>query len=69
MAGAVMAEPKRKAKRKASYATVNIKASIEWKAWLDGLVRHCRSDAAKVIDQALIQYAKEEGYDKEVPQR
>jgi len=72
MAGATMAGPKRKAskpKRKASYATVNIKASDEWKSWLEGLAVHCRTDVAKLIDRGLILVAKAEGYDKEVPQR
>jgi len=72
MAGATMAGSRRKAskpKRKASYATVNIKASDEWKAWLDGLAVYCRTDSSKLIDRALILLARAEGYDKEVPQR
>lgn len=72
MASTTMAEPKRqttKPKQKASYATVNIKASHEWKAWLEGLTAHCRTDAAKLIDRGLILVAKAEGYNKEVPPR
>jgi hypothetical protein len=70
--GATMANPKRKAskpKRKAQYATVNIKASDEWKAWLDRLALHCRTDIAKLIDRGLILVARAEGFNEEVPQR
>lgn len=72
MVSATMAEPKRKTtkpKRKATHATVNIKTSPEWKAWLDGLTAHCRTDTSKLIDRALILLARAEGYDKEAPQR
>jgi hypothetical protein len=41
----------------------------EGKAWLEGLAEHCRLDVAKVIDRALIDYAKHEGYEPEAPQR
>jgi len=68
MTGATMATPK-KVKRKASYATVNIKASPAWKAWLDGLAIHCRTDTSKLIDRGLILVAKAEGYNVEVPRR
>ncbi len=69
MAGVMMTTPKRKPKRKASYATVNIKASPEWKAWLDGLAIHCRTDMAKLIDRGLILVSKAEGYPVEAPRR
>ena len=48
---------------------VVIKGGPDWKSWLDGLANHCRTDVAKVIDKALIQYAKSEGYDQEAPRR
>ncbi len=60
-------EPKPAAERKA--IAVTIKGDPAWKAWLDGLANHCRSDVAKVIDMALIKYAKGEGYDREAPHR
>jgi|PeaSoiMetatran63_FD_contig_21_141789_length_252_multi_22_in_0_out_0_1 hypothetical protein len=60
-------KPKPAAERKA--IAVTIKGDPAWKAWLDGLADHCRSDVAKVIDKALIGYAKSEGYDQEAPRR
>ena len=51
------------AERKA--IAVVIKGGPDWKAWLESLADHCRSDVAKVIDKALIGYAKSEGYDQE----
>ncbi len=68
--------PTVKAKKKATRSAagrkaiaVTIKGDPAWKAWLDGLADHCRSDVAKVIDMALIKYAKGEGYDREAPHR
>jgi len=72
MAEAMMAAPKRKAakpKRKAGYATVNVKASDEWKVWLDRLAKHCRTDIAKLIDRGLILVARAEGFNEEAPER
>jgi len=67
---ATMARPKKKAgKPDHGPVVVNIKASREWKTWLDGLAVHCRTDIAKLIDRGLILVAKAEGYDKEVPPR
>lgn len=48
---------------------VVIKGGPDWKAWLEGLADYCRTDVAKVIDKALIQYAKTEGYGHEAPRR
>ena len=72
--GATMAKPKAKPKQapqahKSKVVTVNIKASEEWKEWLDGLAVHCRTDVAKLIDRGLIMVARAEAYNKEVPQR
>jgi hypothetical protein len=77
MAVATMARPKGKTgkpktgnpSRKASYATVNLKGSDEWKAWVDELAIHCRTDIAKLIDRGLILVAKAEGFTKEAPPR
>ena len=55
------------AERKA--IAVVIKGGPDWKAWLESLADHCRSDVAKVIDKALIGYAKSEGYHQQEPRR
>jgi hypothetical protein len=48
---------------------VTIKGDPEWKEWLEDLAGHCRDDVAKVIDKALVEYAKMKGYDREAPRR
>jgi hypothetical protein len=48
---------------------VTIKRSAAWEAGIDGLADHCRLDAAKVIDRALIEYNEGEGYHRKASQR
>jgi len=48
---------------------LNLKASPGWKAWVDELAEHCRTDVAKVVDAALVDYAKSRGFDKVAPKR
>jgi len=61
------AEKARKPDRPA--IAVTLRGGPDWKEWLEGFADHCRSDVSKVIDKALIQYAKSEGYNKEAPRR
>ncbi len=58
---------KPQAERKA--IAVVIKGGPDWKAWLEGLADHCRTDVAKVNDKALIGYARSEGYNQEALRR
>jgi hypothetical protein len=48
---------------------VTLKGSPEWKEWLEELAVHCRLDVAKVIDAALVDYAKAKGFAREAPRR
>jgi hypothetical protein len=48
---------------------VTIRGSQAWKDWVDELVEHCRSDASKVIDNALVDYAIKFGFTKKPPIR
>jgi hypothetical protein len=48
---------------------VRLACSPEWKDWVERLADHCRLDVAKVIDRALIDYARKEGFDEEAPSR
>jgi hypothetical protein len=48
---------------------VVIKGGSDWKNWVEALAKHCRTDVSKVLDQALIQYAKSTGFDQEAPER
>jgi hypothetical protein len=49
--------------------SIRLVGAPEWKDWVEGLAGHCRLDVSKLIDRALIDYAKKEGYKKEAPSR
>lgn len=74
MGTGVMARPK-KASGAPAKATerpgivVTLKGSQEWKAWVDDLANHCRTDVSKLIDSALVDYAKARGFTTEAPKR
>jgi hypothetical protein len=48
---------------------VTLKGSPEWKAWVDELADLCRTDTSKLIDMALVDFAKARGFKKEAPRR
>ena len=48
---------------------LTIKGTLEWRAWADELAEHCRTDVAKVVDAAMIEYAKAKGFLKPPPKR
>jgi hypothetical protein len=48
---------------------VTLRGSPEWKAWVEGFAEDRRLDVAKLIDRALIEYAKAEGYTPKAPPR
>ena len=48
---------------------VTLKGSEEWKAWIESLARHSRLDVSKLIDRAVIDFAKREGFEPEAPER
>lgn len=54
---------------KASTIAVTIRGSQEWKSWIEALATHARLDVAKVIDRAVIDFAKKEGFQPEAPKR
>jgi hypothetical protein len=66
--GRIQPMPKKGTARRKSVA-ITVKGNTKWREWLDGLAKHCRSDASKVIDSALIQYARTVGYAQEAPER
>lgn len=65
------------AKRKASQPkpkktlaiVVTLKGTTAWKAWVDELADVCRTDVSKLIDAALVDFAKSKGFAKEAPRR
>jgi hypothetical protein len=54
---------------KGSAIAVTLRGSPEWKEWVEALARHARLDVAKVIDRALVDFARKEGFDQEAPER
>jgi hypothetical protein len=56
-------------KSKAQTIAVTLRGSKEWKAWLEALAKHARLDVAKVIDRAVIDFAKKEGFSDPPPDR
>ena len=48
---------------------VVVRGGPDWKAWLEGLAYHCRTDVAKLVDAALVDYLKQRGFDETPPPR
>jgi hypothetical protein len=48
---------------------VTLRGSEAFRDWLNNLADHCRLPASAVIDQALIAYARQQGFDQEPPKR
>lgn len=49
--------------------SLSIKAAPEWYEWVKEGAEHCRTDVAKLIDAALIDYLKRQGFEKPAPRR
>jgi hypothetical protein len=48
---------------------MTIKGRPEWRAWVERGAEHCRTDVAKLVDVALIEYLKQRGFDEPAPRR
>lgn len=48
---------------------ISIRGTEAWRDWLNRLSEHCRTDAAKLVDAALVAYAKSQGFDEPPPKR
>lgn len=42
----------------------NIRSTPEWKEWLLRFADHVRKDQADVVDEALLRYARAEGFEQ-----
>jgi predicted transcriptional regulator len=72
MEAAVMAKKKGSTKSPdggARVTTVAVRASEAWKEWVDQLADYKRLTVADVIDQALVKYARDEGFPEAAPKR
>jgi hypothetical protein len=43
---------------------VALKGTQEWKVWLDSFSGHCRLGLADTIEQSLVYYAEDRGFEK-----
>jgi hypothetical protein len=48
---------------------ITIKGSPAWKEWVDRGAAYCRTDVAKLVDAALVDYLKARGFDETAPER
>ena len=67
--GTTMGRPKKQGKKPTGPRTVGMRATGEWADWLERLAKHNRTDVAKVLDAAAVQYAKATGFDEAPPER
>jgi hypothetical protein len=65
-----MAKPKPKAAGENPRPTVmTIKGSTEWREWVERAAKFCRTDVAKLVDAALVEYLKQRGFGEPPPWR
>jgi hypothetical protein len=72
MDSATMARPKHKkasAKPEPRPTALTIRGSLDWRAWVDRGAEHCRTDVAKLVDAALVEYLKARGFSEVPPKR
>jgi len=48
---------------------MTIKGRPEWRAWVERAADFCRTDVAKLVDAALVEYLKQRGFDEPAPRR
>ena len=48
---------------------LTIKGRPEWRDWVDRGAEFCRTDVAKLVDAALVEYLKQRGFDEPAPKR
>jgi hypothetical protein len=69
-----MARPKRqrialKQPSGAKPTALTIRGNPDWRKWVERGADHCRTDVAKLVDAALIDYLKARGFQENPPKR
>jgi hypothetical protein len=65
-----MAKPKARPTRENPRPTaLTIKGRTEWRDWVEKGADFCRTDVAKLVDAALVEYLKQRGFDDPAPKR
>ena len=72
MAKKVVGRPKTKAaaptpETERRKVVLTIKATEEWRGWLDRLSKHLWTPTSTIVDHGVIRYAKESGFDEPAP--
>ncbi len=55
--------------RPAKPISLQVRSSLEWKAWLERLAKYDRTTAAELADRALASYARSIGFPDQPPER
>jgi hypothetical protein len=48
---------------------LTIKGRVEWRGWVERGAEFCRTDVAKLVDAALVEYLKLKGFEEPAPKR
>ena len=48
---------------------ISLKGSNEWRDWVTRMAKFFRTDTAKLVDAALIEYGRKNGFTEEAPER
>jgi hypothetical protein len=48
---------------------VVVKGTLEWKEWIENAAEHCRTNVSSLVDIAVTQYVRAQGYEVKPPPR
>ncbi len=65
-----VAKPKGRAKGKPrGPKTIGVRVTPEWADWIERAAKFCRTDVAKLIDNAVADYVRGRGFSEPPPER
>jgi hypothetical protein len=62
-------KPKRPESKQPEMKTVGVRSTRAWADWLERGAKFCRTDTAKLLDSAAVDYLKARGFDEPAPPR
>jgi hypothetical protein len=66
---AMSPKPKKKGSDTPAMKTVAVRATVTWAEWLERAAKFLRTDSAKLLDSAAVEYVKARGFDEPAPPR
>jgi len=48
---------------------VTIKGSPDWREWIEEAAKHCRMSVSGLVDYAVTQFVKQQGFPRKPPER